>query len=57
MALRGIDLVLEFTYSLCLSQRFLVCYRAIKTLESTGIVSHLAFGAETNNLSILAEIG
>ena len=57
MALKGgIDLVLELPTVFACRSAFWFATGAIKTLESTGIVSHLAFGAETNNLSILAEM-
>lgn len=57
MALRGdIDLVLELPTAFACRSALWFATGGIKTLENTGIVSHLAFGAESDNLSILLEV-
>lgn len=57
MALRGgIDLVLELPAAFACRSALWFATGGVKTLENTGIVSHLAFGAEANNLKILLEV-
>lgn len=56
MALKGgIDLVLELPTAFASRSALWFATGGINTLENTGIVSHLAFGAESDNLSILME--
>lgn len=52
----GIDLVLELptAYTLRSAEHF--AYGSINLLKSTGIISHLSFGCETNNINNLNKI-
>lgn len=52
----GVDLVLELptAYTLRSAEHF--AYGSINLLKSTGIISHISFGCETNNISNLNKI-
>lgn len=52
----GVDLVLELPIAYTLRSAEHFAYGSINLLKSTGIVSHLSFGCETNNISNLTKI-
>lgn len=52
----GIDLVLELPTAFACRSALWFATGGVKLLENTGIVSHLAFGAETNNLNTLKKV-
>lgn len=52
----GIDMVLELPQIYALSSASDFATGAVNILNSTGIVTHLAFGAETDNLDLLLNI-
>ena len=52
----GIDLVLELPVVYAVQTAELFAYGGIQMLNNTGLVTHISFGSETGNLSILKQI-
>lgn len=54
--LSGADIVLELPLPFALSSAESFAYGAVSILEKLGVVTHLAFGSETENLDELTEV-
>ncbi len=57
MALKnGIDLVIELPFAFASRSAYYFARAAVQLLSRTGLVTHLAFGSETDNIKLLQEI-
>ena len=52
----GVNLVIELPTYFATSSAEAFAYGAVALLESTGVVTHLSFGSETDHLNVLKEI-